>query len=180
MGFLDQYSWRRKNQFLWVGAALFMGLVYQLSIKPTIRLRHEYQQQETSRANAQADAALLLRLRAALAANTGTRTPSAINATQKPDKEELARLALQAGARVVALPVPLHFSEGGLDVAVTNSSYSGSFHELLQLLQAVEQHAAIQLLNAVFRTADDASTRQPALFLELNTYTISTPIRHDK
>lgn len=176
----DSYTWRQKVRALWMAGAVFLLLVYQLSVKPTLRLREQYQAGLRDRVNAEENRQTLRDLQKKWQESAGAFSGPHPQAVFSSEKETLSFLADTNSVTVLALPEPAQYDEGNFHLFLVASQYEGSFHNLLALLHSVEKSPDVQLLNAAFTSRTNPISRMRELHLDLNTYSISIDDEHEK
>ncbi|SEL95669.1 hypothetical protein [Parapedobacter koreensis] len=171
--FFEQYDWKTKNRLLWGAALLLLVACYLLAIKPTLRLRAEYQALQAGEAARLANMQVLGQLRAK-AQQVGALfepgvTAAANVASTLSEPERIASMADVHQVNVRNLPTPERLGTETLHIDYTEYQLEGAFTALLQLLHDVEQEQGINLLSASFVKQRNATTRMPELLLQLRT-----------
>ncbi|MBK1442523.1 hypothetical protein JHJ32_21165 [Parapedobacter sp. ISTM3] len=169
----NQYNWKTKNRLLWGAALLFLLACYQLAVKPTLRLRAEYQALQAGEAARQANMQVLAQLKVKARQVGALFEPGAAagmrEGTTFAEPERLATMAHGHRVNVRSLPAPERLGTETLHINYTEYQLEGAFMALLQLLQDVEREQGINLLSASFIKQPNATTRKPELLLQLRT-----------
>lgn len=168
----EQYSWRKKNRLLWIGAVLFCLLAYQLAIRPTMRLWHEYRALVAGELAMQANLEELAVLRNEVLEighlfgdSVGGEPPG--NGLSEP--EQIVYFAGHNNTTVRRLPASEWFGTADSRIAYTEYQIEGRFVNLLKLLRDVERYQGIYPLSVDLKKQHNPISGDSELILKLRT-----------
>ncbi len=166
-------SWKQRVRLLQAGIAVLLPLIYLLAIRPTLRLRSEYQLRQQEAASGQEAMVRLQSLRSKAASHAGTvATPPADDDRPERAGTETGRLLLLAqeqGIHLLSLPEAQQFIENGMQITCSSYGFEGTFSSLLRFLHALEEQEAIHIAHLSFQKQSHPLTRQPRLCLQVQT-----------
>lgn len=165
-----KYTWKVKNKMLLIGIPIFALLVYQLAIKKTVAARNMYYLQQEGLESKQSTIYEIGQLKKQI----GNLSRETEDVHDQNFFEPEFMVALAHNTKVIArnLSEATVVVENDRNIIYNTYYFSGSFTQLLKLLDQTEKKTDINVLNVRFYKERNHHTRETELIMKLETATI--------